>query len=235
MDFKNIPIIIQNRDRVSCLKEQIEAFEKRGYKNIHIVDVASTYIPLLEYYKTLPHEIIYYPTNEHGHTTFVNAGIVQQFSHDWYAYTDPDIIPCEDCPDDFMEFFWNLLQYSPDLLKAGFSLKIDDIPEHYEPKQELVGWEKQYWVNKLPSLNAYLAPIDTTFALCRPGTSPIWAWAARSGSPYVARHSSWYLDLKNLPEEEIYYYKHIKQGDTHWSQINSSRSLPGAPVISDLY
>jgi GT2 family glycosyltransferase len=218
MDFKNIPIIILSYNRVSCLRDQITAFESRGYRNLVILDNNSAYPPLLEYYKTIPYEIIRLKEN-YGHTAFITQGVVRRFMGDWYAYTDPDIIPSEECPDDFMEHFHNLLMRHPQCLKAGFGLRIDDIPDHYLYKDELVGWEQQYWKMPVES-EAYLAPIDTTFGLCRPGTAAVWAWSIRTGNPYTARHTSWYLDLKNLSEEEIHYTNNLLGGDTHWSAKN---------------
>ena len=54
-----IPIIINNFNRLSTLKELLTSLEQRGYNNIHILDNASTYPPLLAYYKTCPYEVIF--------------------------------------------------------------------------------------------------------------------------------------------------------------------------------
>lgn len=218
MNFKDIPIIIQARDRLTCMLQQIEAFTSRGYNNIHILDVNSSYPPLLEYYKQTPYEVIRLGEN-FGHTAFISQGIVHRFNNDWYCYTDPDVIPDENCPDDFMEYFYNILQAYPQARKAGFGLRIDDIPDHYNLKNEMIGWENQFWQQKLPPFEAYMAPIDTTFGLCRPGSADVWAMSARTGFPYVAKHSTWYLDPKNLPEDERYYAEHARTGETNWSGV----------------
>jgi len=216
MNFKHIPILIICRDRVSCLKQQVEAFEKRGYQNIIMVDNASTYEPLLEYYKQTPHQVIRMKEN-YGHTVLIDQGVVDMFAGDYYAYTDPDIIPAEECPDDFMEYFYNILRRHPELRKAGFSLKIDDLPDHFVNREMVIGWEKQYWERPL-EYNVWLAPIDTTFALCTPGVTPIvWQWAGRTDKPYTARHTSWYIDSKNPSDEDTYYANHITT-TTNWSQ-----------------
>lgn len=215
MDFKKIPIIILSRDRLICLKQQIEAFTSRGYHNIVILDVQSTYPPLLEYYSTLPYKRIRIDHNA-GHGALVTTGVVRQFNHDYYAYTDCDVIPVEECPNDFMERHYNILQKYPQCTKVGFGLKIDDIPDHYHKKEEMIGWEKQFWNIQLEP-GVFAAPIDTTYALCRPGRSDIWAHSGRTGEPYIARHSTWYLDPNNLPEDELYYAQHINPGSTNWS------------------
>lgn len=50
LDVKNIPIIINNRNRLTYMKMLISSLEKRGYNNIYIIDNDSTYPPLLDYY-----------------------------------------------------------------------------------------------------------------------------------------------------------------------------------------
>ena len=50
-DFRKIPIIINNFNRLTYLKDLIFFLEKNGYVNIVVIDNASTYPPLLEYYK----------------------------------------------------------------------------------------------------------------------------------------------------------------------------------------
>src|SRR5437016_2259980 len=47
---KQIPIIINNRNRVTYLLQLISWLEKSGYNNIYIIDNNSKYPPLLEYY-----------------------------------------------------------------------------------------------------------------------------------------------------------------------------------------
>lgn len=221
MDLKNTPIFIISRNRLLCLKAQIEAFTCRGYNNIVIVDNASTYPPLLKYYSTLSFKILRMKSN-FGHTVLQSQGIARRVCRDYYAYTDPDIVPVEDCPDNFMEHFYSILQRYP-YDKAGFALKIDDLPNHYHQKQNVIEWENQFWINqKEPGM--FEAPIDTTFALVRPRRTPVWSMAIRTGFPYLARHTTWYLDPNNLPEDEEFYSKTVIPEETNWTRLNSVRT-----------
>jgi hypothetical protein len=206
VDDKQIPIFIIARDRLECLRKLITALEVRDYKHIHIIDNASTYEPLLEYYTTLPYTI-HRNTKNYGHEVIMTTNIVDPYMHDFYAYTDCDVIPVEECPDDFLTFFKNLLNRHTSVNKAGFGLKIDDLPEHYRHKNSVIEWEKQYWVNEAEQ-GVYHAPIDTTFALVRPGKKIVWAHALRTNFPYIARHDAWYTDSANMPEDEKYYRAH---------------------------
>ena len=53
----DIPIIINNRNRLTFLQELIESLEAKGYRNIFIIDNNSNYQPLLNYYESCPYKI----------------------------------------------------------------------------------------------------------------------------------------------------------------------------------
>ena len=53
-----------------------------------------------------------------------------------------EILP--NCPDDFIEKFILLLQKYPKALKAGFSICIDDLPDHYKLKEKVIEWESVF-------------------------------------------------------------------------------------------
>ena len=148
------------------LQNQIERFEElKLHENnqIIIIDNASTYEPLLEYYNTLPYEIIRLSKN-YGH--YAIGKVYDEYQKTYhlnstnYVYTDPDIIPIEDCPDTFLGYFSELLsKYSLD--KVGFGLKIDDLPDHFKLKADVIKWESQWFDNPITS-NIFRAKIDTT-------------------------------------------------------------------------
>lgn len=219
-DAKKIPIIINNINRLSFLKLLIEALEKRGYYNIYIIDNASTYQPLLEYYKTCPYQIFRLQKNL-GFLALWKSKIYKQFDKDYFVYTDSDVVPVENCPDDFLNLFWKTLKTNKDVYKVGFSLKIDDLPDHYKQKNDVIEWEKKYF-KKPVSPFFFEANIDTTFALYKPGLNQaanIYIKMYRSSAPYEAKHMPWYNNSENLSEEELYYIQHA-QGSTHWTKEN---------------
>lgn len=219
-DVKMIPIIINNRNRFSCLKQQIQILEKFGYTNIYIIDNASTYSPLLEYYDTECPYTVFYLGQNMGHLALWKSGLIKRFGSSYFVYTDPDVIPDENCPCNFMEKFLCVMQEYPFLEKVGFSLRIDDLPDTFDKKQQVVNWEKQFWKKKIadnPPL--YKAAIDTTFALYRPYYfvgGNLHSPNIRVGDPYMAKHVPWYNDSSHLSEEEIYYIQH-SETSTHWS------------------
>ena len=58
-----IPIIINNRNRVTFLKQLVDWLIKAGYSNIIILDNDSKYEPLIEYYKQTKARVIYLKSN----------------------------------------------------------------------------------------------------------------------------------------------------------------------------
>ena len=218
-DFKNIPIFINNYNRLSTLKKLINDLEIRGYYNIKILDNVSTYPPLLEFYEKTPHKV-YRLKKNYGAKALWKSGLWYRIINRYFVYTDSDLSLIEDCPDDFMEVFYKKLVVYPKAHKIGFSLKIDDLPDHYRLKNNVIEWERRYFLEELEP-NLFVAPIDTTFALYRPfsrrGKRDGSDLMLRTGAPYQLRHLPWYEDSNNPSEEEKFYLKSIHIG-THWSR-----------------
>lgn len=213
----NIPIIINNRNHLTYLKRLITSLEKRGYKNIFVIDNNSDFPPLLEYYEKIPYKVFLLDKNV-GFCALWDTYVFNQFRDQFYVYTDSDIEIIEECPDDFMVVMHYLLNKYRKLGKVGFSLLTDDLPEHFSNRKEVIEWEAQFQVEKIEKL-AYAAPVDTTFALYQPncfGTS-FALKGARTSFPYAARHLPWYENTRELTNEQVYYYQNAK-AISHWSK-----------------
>jgi hypothetical protein len=219
VDYKQIPIIINNFNRLDSMIKLINSLEKRGYSNIFIIDNLSTYPPLLEYYKTCRYTVFRLDQNI-GMTALWTSGIYKRFKADFFVYTDSDIVPIEECPDDFLLFFLETLKKYKLAQKVGFSLKLDDIPDCYALKNDVIFWEKQFFDRKRDEF-LYWAPIDTTFALYRPRGKRKHANYSiemyRTAFPYMARHLPWYIDSEN-PDEENRYHMSQTLVQTSWSK-----------------
>jgi len=218
-DYKKIPIIINNFNRLSMLKNLIISLESRGYKNLYIIDNLSTYPPLLDYYKTCCYKIFYLNRN-FGMDALWKSGIYKRFRTNFFVYTDSDIVPIDECPDDFLFFFLQYLKKYKLARKVGFSLKIDDIPDCNVLKDYIIRCEEHFFHDYKRDDMLYWAPIDTTFALYRPrgkrkhANSNIEMY--RTAYPYMARHMPWYIDSTNPDDEERYYIDHSKIA-TFWT------------------
>ena len=217
-DYHRIPIIINNFNRLDCLQKLIKALEERGYTDIHILDNLSTYPPLLAWYETCPYDVIRLDRNI-GYRAIWLSGVYERFKRSFYVYTDSDVVPDENCPEDFMKRFMNVLRKYPRCLKVGFGLRIDDLPDHYAQKEAVLANEGRFWKEPLGD-GLYKAQIDTTFALYRPycyGPANDHHLMIRTGAPYVARHLPWYADSAQLSEEDRYYIQTTRQS-THWTE-----------------
>ncbi len=201
---KDTPVIINNFNRLDFLRQLLAWLEKAGMKRIFVIDNASTYPPLLEFYKTSKYPVFILDENV-GHRAFWHTNFALLFKNQHYVLTDPDVVPVEECPLNAIEYFYKLLDKYPKITKVGFGLKVDDLPDYYSRKMEVIAWEEQWWKNEIEP-GVFKANIDTTFALYKPKT-----WhqqpgkTLRTGPPFWLRHLPWYINEENLSNEEIFF------------------------------
>jgi hypothetical protein len=210
-----VPVFINCRDRLTPLLELLDYLERAGCERIHLLDNDSAYPPLLEFYEQTPHRVIRFGENLGAKSLWVSGLLDELGVRGSYVFTDPDTVPIEECPLDAIEYFAEVLARYPGYVKAGFGLRIDDLPDHFDLKHQVIEWESRYWQRPLaPRL--YDAPIGETFALYRGADrSPL--HAIRTGYPYLVRHTTWYLDSADLPAEDRYYRERAQVNVTSWT------------------
>jgi hypothetical protein len=220
VDYKSIPVYVNNRDRMTSTKALCEWLLKAGTKKIIILDNASTYEPLLGWYSSLPEgvEVIKGPNagpwgfwDSHKHLTQTVP----------YVVTDSDCVPSECCPLDLVDRLFGLLRDNPGCGKVGPGLRLSSIPDisrDFITNGDGKGWEGEgvFWKRR-HSVAAFYAPLDTTFSLYE-AYSP-WVPAGwqnlRMDHPYLVEHVPWLI--QELTEEEKYYRDHV---DNAWSHIS---------------
>jgi len=220
-----IPVFIISFNRLSYLSRLIESLERVGIRNIHIIDNASTYPPLLEYYKKTPYDVIYVGENL-GARVFWKSKIFDKYRNDFYVVTDSDLELVEDCPSDLIGFLFRILKKFPFVRKVGVSLKIDDIPEDSVLGSDVKQWESQFFKAPIRNANAYYASVDTTFAIYLPdhlAEGIPFLRAIRAAWPYQARHLPWYKKTGDISEEDEYYSSHRSNG---WWDIAKGEITP---------
>ena len=208
--FREIPIFINARDRLKCLQQQIDWLWQAGYHNIYILDNASTYPPLLAYYEEIRTRInVLYLKQNLGYKALWKSGVLNVLDIQTpYVYTDPDIVPVEECPYDVLQKMLRLLRNHPYIKKAGFALKTDDIT--FAGKEAVWHSERERMMMELAP-DVYFGVIDTTFALYR-NLRHYNAYATlRLAGDYMARHLPWYMDYQKLSTDEDYYAKHATE------------------------
>lgn len=218
-DFYNIPIFIISYNRKETLKMCVERFQKDGYRKLIILDNASTDEATIEYLKGLSCNVVFLKKN-YGHHVLWDCGLFNDIiQNNYYVLTDPDVLPLEECPSDYVKQFYHILEHYPRKTKVGFALKLEDLPENYKYKYDIIRFESFYWEKRLRyQFPIYDAPIDTTFALYKPGEGAIkenFYNGIRTGYPYVARHLGWYVN--NFSQAD-YYSNSVSQISTSLSE-----------------
>ena len=206
--ISNIPVFLISFNRLSYLQMAIERFEQMGLTNIIIIDNVSTYPPLLEYYQKTPYQVITMDQN-YGHRVFWECPQLRQYRNDFYIVSDPDVLPIEECPADFVEKMFYVLKKYPNVTKVGLSLKLDDLPEDGVLTDDVLEHEKQFTKRYIEKENLYIAPVDTTFSIYPPDSNAnrkmTFYCAFRTGYPYQARHLPWYKTKQIITDEDRFY------------------------------
>jgi hypothetical protein len=135
----------------------IDCLRARGYNNIYIIDNASDYKPLLSYYSDAKLRVFRLPKNV-GCYAMWQTDIGKSFEKTYYALTDPDVLPIEECPNDFVELFITTLGKHSQVGKVGFGLRLDDLPTSSTLWHSIVSHELHFWRQRIAP-NLYLAPI----------------------------------------------------------------------------
>jgi hypothetical protein len=214
--FYEVSIIINNRNRFTFLKQLITWLENNGYKNIYIIDNQSTYQPLLEYYKTISYKIFFLDENV-GYMSLWQTPIFNQFKNSYYVYTDSDVLPTENCPKNIIEELYKVLKKYKNIEKAGVALKIDDIPNNYKNKAEVIRIESEWWKKEIEK-DLFDAPVDTTFALYRPlakGNAEE-CKAYRVAGKLSFFHQPWYENSASPSEEDVFYKNSVSKNSSYW-------------------
>jgi hypothetical protein len=214
VDPTTIPVYFNNFNRHDAMRRMIDWLQDAGTKRIVILDNASTYPPLLEYYKNLPTGVTLHPLHRNcGPWAFWEQGLHKNQDIP-YVVTDPDIAPEEGCPKDLINRLQVLLHNNPSHGKVGPGILVPGLTSGVDFEGE-----RKYWTIRF-NTESFLAPIDTTFAMyqahanfCNHRNN------LRMDRPYVVKHMpSYYHHLVTsiLPEEEQYYAGHHEK---KWSHI----------------
>lgn len=224
MNWHDVPIYITNRNNLDRgFRRLILWLREAGMHRVTILDNESTWPPLLDFYNKSGLHVIHTGSNLGPHA-FWTLGLhaAQDVP---FIVADSDVVPT--CPFDLVRQLLFVLYEYDNVAKVGPSLRIDNLPDHYDRKEAVLKWEGQFWQDPVRGRDAsepmlYRAGIDTTFALYPPrseaGTS---AWDAKAqhlrlGPPYVAEHVPWYDDTTHPSPELQHYRAHTSQQWSNW-------------------
>lgn len=233
---KSIPVIIISYNQLFYLKQLIDFLLRRNFENIIILDNLSTYPPLLEYYGEIKEKVhVEFLGKNLGHKVFFeNPELIEKFGKGYYFLTDPDIVPNENLPENFAQIMLEKLdQHFNKITKVGFALKIDDIPDSFKFKKEVLDWEAGSWKNEIEP-DIFNNFVDTTFALYKPNynlkfNTLSYYKGLRMGGNFTAKHGGWYIDHENLTEETAFYFKTTNRSSS-WALDENGNVLAGYEV-----
>lgn len=210
-----IPVYINTFNRLTTTRRLCEQIACLPDAVPIIIDNASTWEPLFEWYNQCPYEVIRLPQNI-GHHAPWKCGAVDRTKSGFYVVTDCDL-DIGDCPSDLMDLLKVPFGWNDSIIKSGLGLRIDDLP----PWQSAVKkWESRWWKFAAKDPRFFSALVDTTFAMYRAGTPTnqatkvVGVKSTRTAPPYLARHMPWYLDCENLDEENKQYFETANQSNS---------------------
>lgn len=224
----DIPIVINNYNKLSTLKLMVQKLRILGYKNLIVIDNASSYQPLKDYYSST-NEFKLITSQNLGHRSlFLSSNSeLKKIRKGCFIYTDSDLILNENLQPNFVEeLFKTLLKYNK-VAKVGFALKISDLNSLSSTNKELIKWESNFWTKEIEA-NKFKASIDTTFALYRPplyiGTNTMVRFykGIRIAGNFTCQHDPWYWDFQNLDEEQRFYFDHANKSSSYMNLIKEN-------------
>ena len=230
-----IPIFIITHDRLEVLKPSFESFKKINTKipyEIIFCDNKSTYEPLIDWLKIQEKAGYKVYWNDTKHLFEGIQKSVSRWYKDndspYYIFTDPDIELIS--PPDILEYYVHLFEKYPKTQVVAPLLKIDDIPNHYPAKKMVLtnlhnnyGKQKRIEIDwKDEKQKIIFAGVGCTFAMYKKGfikkkdtSNKCPVISIRTEKPYDARHLDWYIDPKNMSEDQFRYCKK-QEMHTHW-------------------
>ena len=221
--------IIISRNRRSLIENAIDFALSNQNIRIHLMDMGSTYKPLIQYLKQIESRAsvtVTYLENLGPRRLWISQDFQRiASSANGFFLSDGDIDYSYTSTGIF-EHFVNLSKKYPGIRKIGAALRIDDLPQEFSKTQKIIDSELSNWdKRRMISENLYFAPLDTQFAYYPKYTQDFFLWPSfRIAGQYQVRHAPWYTDYENLSHEEAFYIKNaLKWGNAGTSHERGVR------------
>jgi hypothetical protein len=237
IDFSKIApdatlVILNNFNRYTSLVNLVNWLHQLDDKvAILILDNASSYPPLLEYYQLIQREPDVQVINLNYNSGLEGlAHLTRYLTHFKYlVVSDADLEPYPNTPKNILSQMRYLLDKYPAYEMVGPSLEINDLPSYHSITSAVTRWESQFWPPRAKCLNGecFEGLIDTTFAMYRSAKKIMEIRPAlRMSRPYTLKHCDWYLDPDNLSSEYIYYLANCRTDISSWSRFIEQNRNP---------
>lgn len=181
---------------VSWLQDICFHLNRIGFQ-VEILNNASTSLSTVGWLNTCPYIVHNFDVN-YGNLVLWSSGIYGSICEEFFGLTDPDL-DLSNLPDDTIaKFKTGMKQFNSP--KCGSALRINNLPDNFLAKQQVLGWEGGMW-NHLAN-HFYAAPTDTTFSLYQTTRFPVhMVCGLRVGGPYEVEHRPWYITNETIDDE----------------------------------
>ena len=216
MDIPIIIICYNNYRYVENTISQISRINKDYYKDIIILNNASTCLHTIEYLKNLADiNVINHIGNFGPWISIDNNKHIYDVLPNKFILTDPDLKFNKNIPRNFIEILSNLSEkYKTS--KIGFALDISDSEKFHKTtdylgihSNTLYNGEKGHWGIKIEDdeYELYIASIDTTFSLINKNNIANGSELdIRVAGDFTAKHIPWYVENEIYNVYDNYYY-----------------------------
>lgn len=219
------PLIIPNFNQKAWLIQLINWWNfATGSMPVFILDNASSYGPLLEFYDhcslLFPNvTIVRYGENSCRQNL---AGFLNELDpkYQYYCISNPDILPGPTVPENFLQILKHCLD-TYGYYKAGFQLANHNIPDSISIKSKILEDSADHHTNKVfidyegKRYKGHKAAIDLTFAMYSRANGG-WMFPVdnqkfgHSIRVFESFHLGWYIEDKTNNPEHINYFKTAK-------------------------
>jgi len=223
---KNMSAVVIGYNQYTFIKNMVEQLEKYT-SDIIVIDNASSYQPLLNYYANAFKYTILKQKENYGHNVY-RADRIQKIVGDLYLLTDPDLQFNANLPENFIREFIDIMNYFQ-ASRVGFALFInsDDIRTDVTfSGRSIKEWESQFWQKPLiyppiPRMELYNADIDTTFCLVN---RKFQGHHIRVAGDYTCFHIPWHNNFQCQLDEGEYQSYLINNISTNWFKVTEAKS-----------
>lgn len=220
---KTVPVIFNSFNQPTYLRNLIDRLSSEGFRNLYVLDQASSNPDLLNYYRGGASDsgctILYLGKNMGPHYFYL-AKLYEMFEGYPVIYTDPDVYIDKLAPDFLTKLFALSEKYKA--FKVGPALEIpssDEIADlkfkNVDREYTIAEWEGRMWLNELES-GVYDSAVDTTFHLFQPkyftGGTHIGGLRV-AGEGFTFKHMPWYKN-NGVPQGELDLYKKLSAHST---------------------
>jgi hypothetical protein len=226
---RSTPVVINCFNQLTYVKNMVEKLWEAGFRNLYVLDQASTYPPLREWLADATARGVimplYLPQNKGPHHFFL-ARLYDTWGGAPVIYSDPDMSWDRLAPDFLSRMFDLCHRYR--VFKAGPALAIPSIEDtkpglystHNTATAKTVAeYEAPYWEHEVEP-GVYNAPIDTTMHLFIPqyyeAGRPLITGLRVAGDGYSVQHLPWYR-TDPMPADEYAHYLE-RSSYTTWRQ-----------------